>query len=64
MGEAEVDVLDDMDEIRRVVDDVIMARDERTKNAAYNEGSLARVAIYRLKVLSMTGKANLGEADL
>ena len=64
MGEAEVDILDDMAEIRRVVDEVIMARDERTAKAPYNEGSLARVAIYRLKVLSMTGKANPGQPDL
>lgn len=57
MGEAKVTLLEG-DEKVRAIEDIILARYKETKGFDYNRESVSRTAIFRLDVISMTGKAN------
>lgn len=58
MGKAKAEFLEG-DEKQKIIDDVIMARYEETKNFEYNKNAVARTAVVRLSVLEITAKANL-----
>lgn len=58
MGKANVEFLDG-EEKQRIIDNVIMARHEETKNFEYNKNVVARTAVARLKVFEIVAKANL-----
>ncbi len=64
MGKAKVRFLEN-EEKQRIVDSVIMARYEKTKNFNYNKLLLQKTAVAELTVIEMTAKANLpkGEPD-
>lgn len=57
MGTADVTLLPD-DEKKAVMDDIILARDERTRNFPYDAAKLKVTMIARLDVTSISGKAN------
>ena len=58
MGQAKVTFLDDKEK-EAVMDDIILARHEETKNFDYNRAALSRTAIARLTVTELSAKANL-----
>lgn len=64
MGQASVTFLEG-DEKADAVDTIIMARHSETEKFDYNRAALARTAVAKLTVLSLTAKANLpgGGAD-
>ena len=64
MGQASVTFLEG-DEKADAVDTIIMARHSETEKFDYNRSALARTAVAKLTVLSLTAKANLpgGGAD-
>lgn len=57
MGKATAHFLDG-EERQRIIDDVIMARHEETKNFEYNKVMVERTAVVRLEVTEMTAKVN------
>lgn len=57
MGKAKVEFLEG-DEKQTIIDDVIMARHEETKNFEYNKNAVARTAVARLTVFEITAKEN------
>lgn len=58
MGKARAEFLEGVEK-QKIIDDVIMARYEETKNFEYNKTAVARTAVVRLSVLEITAKANL-----
>lgn len=58
MGKAKAVFIEDSDEKKRIIDDIIMARYEMTKNFEYNVKTIEHTAIIRLDVFEITGKAN------
>lgn len=65
MGRARAEFLEG-NEKQKIIDDVIMARYEETKNFEYNKNAVERTAVVRLSVSEVTAKANLpvGGADI
>lgn len=65
MGKADVEFLDG-EERKRAIDEVIMARHEKTKNFEYNRSAVAHTAVAKLTVTELSGKSNPlhGKADL
>lgn len=65
MGKCKVEFLDD-EEKQFVIDNVIMARYEETKNFDYNREAVKRTAVAKLTVLEMSAKVNpvRGGADI
>jgi len=57
MGTAEIEFIDD-EEKQNVIENIIMARHEETKNFEYNKNTLPRTAVARLKVIDFTAKVN------
>lgn len=57
MGTARIDFLEGEDK-RRAVDEILMARYERTRDFPYNRAALAKTAVAKLTVLSWSAKAN------
>ena len=64
MGTAEICFLDG-EERQRAIDEIIMGRYEETKHFEYNKSTVARTAVAKLTVLSLTAKVNpiAGGAD-
>lgn len=64
MGQASVTFLEGAEK-ERIMDTVLMARHAQTAHFDYNRAALARTAVAKLTVLSLTAKANLpgGGAD-
>lgn len=58
MGKAKALFLEG-EEKRRAVDEVLMARYEKTRDFEYNRSALSRTAVVRLEVTEITGKRNL-----
>lgn len=58
MGKAKAEFIEG-DKKKQVMDQMIMARHEETKNFEYNVAALERTAMIRLVVTEITGKANL-----
>ncbi len=65
MGTAEAEFLEG-EEKQSAIDDIIMNRYEETRNFEYNQASVARTAVVKLKVLEISGKINplSGGADI
>lgn len=65
MGTATVNFLDG-EEKQHAIDDIIMARYPETRNFVYNQATVARTAIAKLTVTSLTAKVNpiRGGADV
>lgn len=65
MGKARAEFLDGAEK-QTAIDDIIMARHEKTRSFDYNKHAVARTAVAKLTVTELTTKANLkkGEADL
>lgn len=65
MGTAAVEFLEG-EEKQRAIDDIIMARYPQTRNFVYNQAAVARTAIAKLTVKSLTAKVNpiRGGADV
>lgn len=63
MGQAEARFLTG-EERQRAIDDIIMQRDPRTRNFAYNKTAVEKTAVVELRVLALSAKANMGAADL
>lgn len=63
MGRAELEFLEGEEKQKGI--DIIMNRDERTRNFDYNRAVVPRTAVVRLKVTEYTGKMNPagGNAD-
>lgn len=57
MGTADVSFVAD-EEKKAVIDDIIMARYPETKHFKYNEAAITRTMIAKLKVTSISAKAN------
>ncbi|MBR1938523.1 MAG: pyridoxamine 5'-phosphate oxidase family protein [Spirochaetales bacterium] len=57
MGEATVTAIEGEEKVR-VIEDIILGRYKETKGFDYNKAMVERTAIFRLDVISMTGKAN------
>ena len=57
MGTAEVEFLEGEEKLR-AIEDIIMARSDTTRGRAYNERMVPHTAIARLRVTSITAKAN------
>lgn len=57
MGTAKAEFLDG-DEKQRALDDIIMARSEKTRDFDYDRSAVPRTAVIRLTVLELTAKAN------
>lgn len=66
MGKCEVEFIEDNAQKEEIIDSVIMARYEATRNFVYNKDSIQRTAIARLKVTEITAKVNpiRGNADV
>ena len=64
MGRARA-VLLEGEERQRAVDEILMARDERTRDFDYKREMVPHTAVFRLEVLEISGKSNMkGEADI
>jgi len=63
MGKADIEFLEGEDKIRGI--EIIMNRDERTRNFEYNKAVVPRTAVMKLTVTEYTGKVNApgGNAD-
>ena len=61
MGKADVEFLEDEEKQRGI--DIIMNRDERTRDFEYNKASVAHTAVVRLKVTEYSGKINPVHTD-
>lgn len=63
MGKADITFLEGDDKIRGI--EIIMDRDERTRNFEYNKAAIPRTAVIKLTVTEYTGKMNPigGNAD-
>ena len=59
MGECSVRNITDPEEKKKIVDTIIMNRYEQTRGFQYNEKVLPRTAIFELKVMQLSAKANL-----
>lgn len=58
MGKAEARLLDGAEK-EKIVDEIIMARYECTKNYIYNKDMLGKTAVFELKVIKISGKQNI-----
>ncbi len=58
MGKADIEFLEGDDKVKGI--EVIMNRDERTRDFEYNKTVVPRTAVIKLKVTEYTGKANPG----
>lgn len=56
MGRASIEFLEGEDKVRGL--DIIMARDERTRDFAYDHSPVPRTAVAKLTVLEYSGKSN------
>ncbi len=64
MGEAKVEFLEG-DEKRRVIEEIVLGRDEKTRNFNYMNENLPVTAVIRLTVTDFSAKSNIkGEADI
>lgn len=63
MGKANIEFIEGDDKFKAL--DIIMARDDRTRNFEYNKAVVPRTAVIKLTVTEYTGKANPapGKAD-
>ncbi len=57
MGTADIELIPN-EEKKSVIDNIIMARYEETRSFRYNESTVPRTMIARLKVIEITAKAN------
>lgn len=57
MGKAKVEFLDG-EEKQHAIDDILMARNEKTRNFEYNKSALRRTAVAKLTVLDISAKVN------
>lgn len=58
MGTADIVFVEDEKEKEAVIDNIIMARHEETRNFVYNKEAIKVTAIVKLHVTSITGKHN------
>ena len=62
MGKAKATLLEGREK-EQAMDNVFMARNEQTRNFAYDKAMLSMTAMWRLEVLELTAKANLAPAE-
>lgn len=65
MGKCKIEFIEG-EEKQRVIDEIIMARYDETRNFEYNKAAVPRTAIAKLTVIEMTAKVNplRGGADM